>query len=178
MKCKLYWHHLIYRLNIASFLINNAIVTIVERVTKKCVFRKVESKKASIVREAIIDSLKPISKLVLTITGDNGPEFAEHLKIKQELNADFYFAHPYSSWERGLNENTNKLLRQYFPKGSDFSDIDESQLNSIIDELNNRPRKDLGYATPHEMFQFAFGDKGGNMDDSSVAFKIWMYLFE
>ncbi len=141
----------------------NAIVTIVERVTKKCVFKKVESKKASIVRKAIIDGLKPISKLVLTITGDNGVEFAEHLKIKQELNADFYFAHPYSSWERGLNENTNKLLRQYFPKGSDFSGIEESQLDLITDELNCRPRKDLGYLTPNEAFQIAFHQENAGL---------------
>ncbi len=145
----------------------NAIVTIVERVTKKCVFIKVESKKPSIVGKAIIDNLKPISKLVLTITGDNGVEFAEHLKIKQELSADFYFAHPYSSWERGLNENTNKLLRQYFPKGSDFSSIGVSLLNSITDELNNRPRKDLGYLTPNEAFALELCNKKRNLKNQS-----------
>ncbi len=150
----------------------NAIVTIVERVTKKCVFTKVESKKPSIVGKAIIDSLKPISNLVLTITGDNGIEFAHHLKIKQELNADFYFAHPYSSWERGLNENTNKLLRQYFPKGTDFSEIEELQLKLIMEELNNRPRKDLGYLTPHEAFEIAFEEKKRTIKNSSVAFQI------
>lgn len=130
-----------------------AIVTLVERVTKKSVFCKVENRRPSIVAKAIIDSLKPISTHVLTITADNGIEFAEHAKIKRDLNTDFYFAHPYSSWERGLNENTNKLLRQYFPKGTDFSEIEESQLNSITEELNNRPRKDLGYLTPDEAFK-------------------------
>lgn len=129
-----------------------AIVTLVERVTKKSVFCKVENRKPSVVANAIIDSLKPISRHVLTITADNGIEFAEHWKIKKDLSTDFYFAHPYSSWERGLNENTNKLLRQYFPKGSDFSSIEEMQLNAITEELNSRPRKDLGYLTPNEAF--------------------------
>lgn len=150
----------------------NAIVTIVERVTKKCVFKKVANRKPAVVGRAIIDSLKPISKLVLTITSDNGIEFGEHMKIKQELNTDFYFAHPYSSWERGLNENTNGLLRQYIPKGSSFTEIQEAQLSSIMEEINNRPRKDLGYMTPQEAFDIAFGENRSTMNDSSVAFKI------
>jgi IS30 family transposase len=112
------------------------------------------------------------SKLVLTITGDNGIEFAEHVKIKNQLNADFYFAHPYSSWERGLNENTNGLLRQYFPKGSDFSHIDEAYLNKITEELNQRPRKDLDYLTPDEMFEFALKNSCCDIIEESVAFKI------
>ncbi len=139
-----------------------AIITMVERVTKKCVCRKVESKKASIVSKAIIDSLKPISDLVHTITSDNGIEFAEHERVKNELKSGFYFAHPYSSWERGLNENTNGLLRQYIPKGSDFNEIEDTQLDSIIDELNNRPRKSLDYLTPNEMFQLAFNNASWN----------------
>jgi IS30 family transposase len=149
-----------------------AIVTIVERVTKICVCKKVENRKSKVVTKAIIDSLKPLSKFVLTITGDNGSEFAEHAKIKDELKADFYFAHPYSSWERGLNENTNGLLRQYFPKGCDFSEIGEPQLDLVVGELNNRPRKSLSYLTPQEAFELAFGGNKCNITGSPVAFKI------
>ncbi|MGI9104835.1 MAG: IS30 family transposase, partial [Pyrinomonadaceae bacterium] len=68
------------------------------------------------------------------------------------LKADFYFAHPYHSWERGLNENTNGLVRQYFPKKSEFSKITDRQITKVVDRLNNRPRKTLGYKTPNEVF--------------------------
>lgn len=79
-------------------------------------------------------------------------EFAEHEEISKALNAQFYFAHPYSSWERGLNENTNGLIRQYLKKGSDFSHITENNLVMIMNKLNNRPRKAFDYATPNEIF--------------------------
>ncbi len=75
------------------------------------------------------------------------------MKISKELNIDFYFAHPYSSWERGLNENTNGLVRQYLKKGADFSHVTDDDLSSIACQLNNRPRKKLGYATPNEIFR-------------------------
>jgi len=81
-----------------------------------------------------------------------GREFAHHQEIAQQLGADFYFAHPYSSWERGLNENTNGLVRQYFPKKSDFSKITDTRLNKVVERLNQRPRKTLGYKTPNEVF--------------------------
>src|SRR5437588_7077636 len=81
-----------------------------------------------------------------------GREFAHHQEIAQQLGADFYFAHPYSSWERGVNENTNGLVRQYFPRKSDFSKITERQVNKVVERLNNRPRKTLGYKTPNEVF--------------------------
>jgi len=73
------------------------------------------------------------------------------------LNVDFYFAHPYSSWERGLNENTNGLIRQYFKKGSDFGHIDDKQLAIITTKLNNRPRKTLSYLTPSDIFRTSQG---------------------
>lgn len=129
-----------------------AIVTIVERVSKKTILKKVRAKTAELVARATIDSLKQFSDLIFTITGDNGSEFANHKKISKELNADFYFAHPYASWERGLNENTNGLIRQYLRKGCDFSNVTDEVLTSIMDKLNNRPRKSLGYATPNEVF--------------------------
>lgn len=73
-------------------------------------------------------------------------------KREKELNTDFYFAHPYSSWERGLNENTNGLVRQYLKKGSSFTEISDLDLEIVADYLNNRPRKSLSYATPNEIF--------------------------
>jgi transposase, IS30 family len=82
----------------------------------------------------------------------SGSEFAYHEKISKELGADFYFAHPYSSWERGLNENTNGLVRQYIKKGSDISHVDDKMIENIANKLNNRTRKTLGYTTPQDIF--------------------------
>jgi len=130
----------------------HAIVTMVERVSKLTILKKVTVKSAEMVSSAMISSLKPLMDFILTITGDNGSEFAYHEKISEALGADFYFAHPYSSWERGLNENTNGLIRQYLKKGSDFNDVTDEVLEKIMGRLNNRPRKTLGYATPNQVF--------------------------
>ena len=89
---------------------------------------------------------------MLTLTLDNGKEFSYHEQLTKDLNADIYFAHPYSSYERGLNENSNGLIRQYFPKGSDFTNISEQQVKTVQNKLNNRPRKCLGFLTPNEVF--------------------------
>ncbi len=86
-----------------------------------------------------------------TMTYDNGIEMAAHKKITQKTGMQIYFAHPYSSWERGTNENTNGLIRRYLPKGTSFAQINQKQLQIIQDKLNNRPRKILGYNTPQEM---------------------------
>ena len=94
--------------------------------------------------------LKQHRKKVRTITPDNGKEFSGHEEIANKLKADFYFAHPYSSWERGTNENTNGLLRQYFPKGTDLSRWCEQEIQAVALTLNNRPRKTLGWKTPAE----------------------------
>ena len=104
-----------------------AIVTLVERVSKTTILSKVKAKKADLVSSSIISSLKSIVNNVLTITADNGSEFAYHEKIGQELETEFYFAHPYSSWERGLNENTNGLIRQYLKKRCDFSPVTDME---------------------------------------------------
>jgi IS30 family transposase len=88
----------------------------------------------------------------VTITSDNGREFSEHEEIARKLDADFYFCHPYSSWERGVNENTNGLIRQYFPKQTEFATITEMDLKAAQEKLNHRPRKTLGYLTPHEVY--------------------------
>lgn len=127
-----------------------AVISIVERFSKKTLLKKVNTKTANIVANKTIESLKLYP--VLSITADNGSEFAYHEKISRELNTDFYFAHPYASWERGLNENTNGLVRQYLKKGSSFSDVTDVELENIMNELNNRPRKSLEYATPNEVF--------------------------
>jgi IS30 family transposase len=90
--------------------------------------------------------------MVIAVTLDNGKEFAQHERIAKELDADVYFAHPYSSWERGINENTNGLLRRYFPKGTDFMTLKDKEIQAVVDKLNHRPRKTRGFKTPHELF--------------------------
>lgn len=134
-----------------------AVVSIVERVSKKTILKKVETKTAAKVSEATIAGLKSCPGSVFTITADNGSEFAYHENISKELNAEFYFAHPYSSWERGLNENTNGLVRQYLKKGSSFTGITDEHLAIIADQLNNRPRRSLGYASPNEIYANEIG---------------------
>ena len=129
-----------------------AIVSIVERKSKFTVLRKVKRRTAESVANAVIPSLKGYEDRVLTITADNGREFSWHEKISNALGADFFFAHPYSSWERGLNENTNGLVRQYLKKGSDFSSITDDKLIEVANKLNKRPRKTLDYQTPRELF--------------------------
>lgn len=129
-----------------------AIVSIVERKTGFTLIRKVERKTAQAISQAMIGLLKPYRKKVHTITSDNGKEFAGHEDIANKLKADFYFAHPYSSWERGTNENTNGLIRQYFPKNRDFTTITQQEIDTAMERLNNRPRKRLGYKTPNQVF--------------------------
>jgi len=130
---------------------SGALVTVVERVTKFTVSKQVEGKTAAAVTKATIDLLKPMQDAVLTITADNGKEFAYHEEICEALDADVYFAHPYSSWERGLNENTNGLLRQYFPKKTDFKKVTQSEVKRAVERLNARPRKLLGFKTPNDL---------------------------
>lgn len=130
-----------------------AIVTLVERVSRKTLIGFAGTKHASFVTEQTVRLLSAVKKNVFTITADNGGEFAFHEQIAEALDAKVYFAHPYHSWERGLNENTNGLIRQYLPKGSDFTKVTEAQIMQIQDRLNNRPRKCLGYATPNEIFE-------------------------
>jgi IS30 family transposase len=130
---------------------SGALVTIVERVTKFTVSAQVNSKSAADVTKATISLLKPFMDVVHTITADNGKEFSYHEKISKELSADVYFAHPYSSWERGLNENTNGLLRQYFPKSTDFKKVNQIEVRRALKRLNSRPRKDLNFKTPAQL---------------------------
>ena len=127
-------------------------MTITERKSKFTLIKKVNSKHAGVVTEATITLLSPYLDKTLTITADNGKEFAGHEEIAKKLDAVVCFAHPYSSWERGLNENTNGLIRQYFTKGSSFESITDEQVDKVMERLNHRPRKTLNYKTPYEMF--------------------------
>ena len=130
-----------------------AIVSLVDRASKLTKLFKVPFKTAEAVADAIVESLNPIKNFVKTLTSDNGKEFARHRMISEALGADFFFATPYHSWERGLNEHTNGLVRQYFPKGSSFDRISQEAIEKVQALLNNRPRKVLGFRTPIEVFK-------------------------
>ena len=130
----------------------NGLVTAVERKAGLTRLGKVPRRGAAEVCCTTMDRFEAEQDLVLTLTSDNGKEFADHELISSGLNADFYFAHPYSSWERGTNENTNGLVRQYFPKGTGFDEIEPWEIQWVEDRLNNRPRKRLGWATPNEVY--------------------------
>lgn len=130
-----------------------ALVTINDRATGLVRIRKVTTKEAEIVAQVTIQALKDFESCIHTITADNGKEFAQHAKISKELDIGFYFARPYHSWERGANENTNGLIRQYFPKKTDFSTITNEQVQYVEDKLNNRPRKRLLFLSPNAIFK-------------------------
>ncbi len=129
-----------------------AIVTLVERKTRFTALHKVAYNTSALVSSAILLQLAAFLAMVKTITFDNGREFAAHARIGAALGAAMFFANPYCSWERGLNENTNGLLRQYFPKGSCFRNVRQVDLDRVAIKLNNRPRKCLDYETPREAF--------------------------
>jgi transposase, IS30 family len=128
------------------------ILSAVERKSKLIRLRKLATKGAAEMKDNTVELLTPLAAKVHTITVDNGKEFCEHELMAAGLQARIYFAHPYSSWERGLNENSNGLVRQYFPKKYEFSKISDKDLQQVEDLLNNRPRKTLGYRTPNEVF--------------------------
>lgn len=130
-----------------------AIVSLVERKSKLYLIRKVNAKSASEVRDAMIQMLWQYRHYVHTITADNGLEFCGHEVVAKALKADVYFANPYASWERGLNENFNGLLRQYIKKGTDLRTITDEQLFQIEREINLRPRKCLGFKQPAVVFK-------------------------
>lgn len=129
-----------------------ALLTINDRVTSMVWISLLSGKEAEPLTEKTIEVLTPIKNSLFTITADNGKEFAYHQKIAEALNVDVYFAKPYHSWERGANENTNGLIRQYFPKGTSFENITNEQVIDVQNKLNNRPRKKLGFLSPNEFF--------------------------
>jgi len=131
---------------------HSVLVTLVERKTRFTVAIKAVNKTARAVTDAICEHLKPHQEKVLTLTYDNGREFAYHEEIARVLTAEGFFAHPYHSWERGLNENTNGLIRQYIPKGKDIDDLSDEDVAKIIGKINSRPRKCLGFKTPNQLF--------------------------
>lgn len=129
-----------------------ALLTINDRATGMLFMGKIESKEAQAVETKTIQLLEQWKPLLHTITSDNGKEFANHQKLSEKLNIDYYFAKPYHSWERGANENLNGLVRQYFPKKSNFESITQEQINRVVNILNNRPRKRFGFKSPNEVF--------------------------
>ena len=124
----------------------------VERKSKYTKLAKLADTSADSVLQACARVLLPLADRIETITYDNGKEFASHAEIATSLGSLSYFAKPYHSWERGLNEHTNGLFRQYFPKGSDLSIVSDTDVQRVEDKLNSRPRKILGYRTPREVF--------------------------
>lgn len=129
-----------------------AIVSLVDRKTKLTRLGLLSRYTAEETKDAIIKLLTPIKEHVHTLTADNGKEFAKHVDITEALQANVYFANPYHAWERGLNENTNGLVRQYFPKNYDFTTLTIEQVIHVEYLLNTRPRKSLEYKTPIEVF--------------------------
>ena len=102
------------------------------------------------------------------MTYDNGTEMAEHKYVTEQTGMKIYFAHPYSSWERGTNENTNGIIRRYYPKNTDFNTVKESEILKLQEHLNNRPRKILDYYTPNEIFRFELQKNNDYADDDMV----------
>ena len=140
-----------------------AIATFNDRKTGMLWMKKLSGKEADPLAAAAVELLLGVKPLLHTMTLDNGKEFAKHALIAHDLGIDIYFAHPYHSWERGANENTNGLIRQYFPKGTNFDEITEEQVAKVQTILNNRPRKRLGYKTPLEAFLEMYPDFGKNV---------------
>jgi transposase, IS30 family len=140
-----------------------AIVSMVDRASKYTKLVLVPDKTSGAVTAAITGVLQPLKPLVLTMTADNGKEFAGHQELTQALEAQVFFAKPYHSWERGLNEHTNGLVRQYFPKKTAFDSLSPDDVLRVEFLLNSRPRKALDFQTPMEVFHRA------NVNLSSVA---------
>jgi transposase, IS30 family len=136
------------------------IVSMVERKSRYTRLSKAENKTTAAVIGSISKHMLPIAPLVLTVTFDNGREFSQHETMSNSLDARIFFAKPYHSWERGLNENTNGLVRQYFPKKITFDKMTADDLQRVENKINNRPRKCLGYKTPFEVFSRACEKRG------------------
>jgi len=131
---------------------NGALLTLVERKTLYTVIVRLPGKRAELLARAAIERMVSLKGRVKTITFDNGLEFARHEEIAKALDADIYFAHSYASWERGINENINGLVRQYFPKGTDFGKVTDKQVQFVMDRLNSRPRLSRDGRSPNELF--------------------------
>jgi IS30 family transposase len=128
-----------------------ALLVLQERKTRFAIIKMIRNKTQSVVNAATLEALR--GQKVLTCTNDNGLEFGDYRSLERDLNAEIYFCQPYSSWERGTVENTNGLIRQYFPKGIDFRQVSQKHIKRAEDLINNRPKKILGYRTPTEVHQ-------------------------
>jgi transposase, IS30 family len=131
----------------------SAIGTMVERTTRFVIMVKLQNRTAAEVRKAFANELKELPEhMRKTLTHDNGIEMSQHKLFTKETKIQVYFANPHSPWERGTNENTNMLIRDFFPKGTDFNQIPSGKLKNVQDLLNNRPRQTLNWKTPNEVF--------------------------
>ncbi len=129
------------------------LVTCADRTSRYVIARKVQACAAEPVAEQLQQTIRQLpAEKRRSLTVDNGHEFARPTELEKKLDVPIYFAHPYHAWERGTNENTNGLLRQYLPKGTDLSQVTNAQLQSPVRQLNHRPRKCLGFHTPLEAF--------------------------
>ena len=131
----------------------SALGVLVERTTRMTFLVRLKNKDAMTVRKAFARKFKHLpSGLKRSLTYDNGQEMAQHKLFTKNTNIQVYFAHPHSPWERGTAENTNDILRQFFPKGIDFNKISLSEINNVQNQVNDRPRKTLDFSSPHEVF--------------------------
>ena len=128
------------------------LVTHVDRASRLLAWSRAKDRSATF-RQATESALSWVPKsLRKTLTLDNGSEMAEHQKIAETLTLKTYFADPYSPWQRGTNEQTNGLIRRYFPKGTDYRKVSDQALDAVVLKINQRPRKCLGYRSPHDVF--------------------------
>jgi IS30 family transposase len=147
----------------------SAIGTLVERKARYTFIIKLSSRKSAIVTKGFAKEFNQIDNLYTkTLTYDNGMEMAQHKQFSKQTEMPVFFAHPYSSWQRGTNENTNGLIRRFFPKGTDFNKVTEKELKIVQKKLNNRPRKILGYRTPSEVFKMELTNLNLKKNDDNV----------
>ncbi|MCS6824943.1 MAG: IS30 family transposase [Flavobacteriales bacterium] len=129
-----------------------ALLSMVERKSYFTLLAKLERPTAQLTKTQLINTLAPYKALVHTLTSDNGLEFALHQQIAQKLQAEYYFTHPYSAWQKAINENINGLIRQFIPKNTNIRLLDNQLILQVQCLLNNRPRKSLNWKTPMEVF--------------------------
>ena len=146
----------------------HAVNTVNERVSSLVAFTKLTRKTAALTAEAVIRKLRPY--IAHTITFDNGSEFTQHGRITKAIGTKVYFADPYSSWQRGANENSNRQLRAYLPKRADIRNLTQKELDNIAWELNNKPRRRLQWHTPQEVYDWLAANPGKRLDLRQVAF--------